>query len=68
MKQIVLVGNDREESTVLKHLRNSSKYKIKKAESLEIAEEIIGDLNPDFVLCSGKINIDEEGNYILEID
>lgn len=68
MKKIVLVGNDREESTVLKHLQSSSKYEIRKAKSLEKAEKIIGTLNPDFVLCSGKLNIDEEGNYVLEIN
>ena len=68
LKKIVLVGNGREESTVLKHLHNSSKYKIRKAKSLEKAEKIIENLNPDFVLCAGKINIDEEGNYVLQID
>ena len=68
MKKIVLVGNDKEESPVLKHLHNSSKYKIKKAKNLEKAEKLIENLNPDFVLCAGKINIDEEGNYVLEID
>jgi len=68
LKKIVLVGNEREESPLLKHLHNSSKYKIRKAKSLENAEKIIGTLNPDFVLCAGKININEEGNYFLEID
>ncbi len=68
MKKIVLVGNNKEESPLLKHLHNSSKYKIRKAKSLEKAEKIIENLNPDFVLCAGKINIDEEGNYVLQID
>ncbi len=68
LKEILLVGNDREESTVLKHLQNSSKFKIKRARTFKKAEKIIASLNPDFVLCAGKINIDEEGNYVLEID
>ena len=68
MKEIVLVGNDREESPVLKHLHNSSKFKVKKASTFKKAEKIIASLNPDFVLCAGRINIDEEGNYVLEID
>jgi DNA-binding response OmpR family regulator len=68
LKEIVLVGNDKEESIVLKHLHNSSKFKVKKARTLEKAEKIIASINPDFVLCAGKINIDEEGNYVLEID
>lgn len=68
MKEIVLLGNDQEESTVLKHLHNSSKYKVKRAQTLKKAEKIISSLNPDFVLCAGRINVDEEGKYILEIE
>lgn len=68
MKDILLVGNDSEETTVLKHLHNSTKYKVKKTKSLKEAEKIIGSLNPDFVLCAGRINIDKEGKYVLEID
>ena len=68
MKEIVLVGNDREESTILKYLHNSPKFKVRKARTLKKAEKIIASLNPDFVLCAGRINIDEEGNYVLEID
>ena len=68
LKEIVLVGADKEESPVLTYLHNPSKFKVKKARTLKKAAKIIASLNPDFVLCAGKINIDEEGNYVLEID
>ncbi len=67
LKEIVLLGNDNEESTILQHLCNSSKYKVKKAKTLKKAEKIIGSLNPDFVLCAGKISVDAEGNYFLDL-
>ncbi|MFQ5676008.1 MAG: hypothetical protein ACE5G1_08945 [bacterium] len=68
MKNIVLVGNDRNPSSVLKHIFSSSKYKIRKVKNFKNAEKIIGTLNPDFFLCAGKITVDKEGHYVLKID
>lgn len=68
LKEIVLVGNDSESSSVLKHIFNSSKYKIRKAKNFKKADKIISALNPDFVLCAGKITVDKEGQYVLKID
>lgn len=61
----MLLGNHLEES--LKFLLNATKYKIKQTNDLEEAAKAIVQLDPDFVLCSGKINIDAEGNYFIEI-
>lgn len=68
MKEIVFVGSDKEGSSILKLLHNSSKYKVKKAKNLKKAAQIIDSHNPDFVLCAGTIQVDKNGKYVLEID
>lgn len=65
MKEIVLLGTHLEKS--LKFLSNATKYKIKQTDDLEEAAKAIVQLDPDFVLCSGKINVDGDGNYFIEI-
>ena len=65
MKQILLIGNDSDGMSILKKL--NPKFKIKKTKNLKIVDEIISTSKPDFVLCAGKIKMNEEGRYYLEI-
>lgn len=51
--------------SILKKL--NPKFKIKKTKNLKIVDEIISTSKPDFVLCAGKIKMNEEGRYYLEI-
>jgi DNA-binding response OmpR family regulator len=67
VKEIVIVGNEDEKNTLLETLTKSPKYKVKKAKSWKEAQRLIKKLNPDFVLCLGKIDKNAEGKYFLEI-
>lgn len=67
MKDIVFLGNLDRENSILKKILNSTKYKVKKTQNVYEAEKLINRLNPDFVLCSGKIRINSEGKYFIEI-
>ena len=51
----------------MNYLTRSPKFKINTLDEIDAADRLINKKNPDFVLCSGRIRVDEEGNYYLEI-
>jgi len=65
LKEIFLVGNG--DSDMLKKLQNSPHFKIQKTQNPQKAEKLIKKCDPDFVLCSGTIQIDRDGNYYIEL-
>ncbi|RMF59340.1 MAG: hypothetical protein D6743_16485 [Calditrichaeota bacterium] len=66
MKDIIFLGKDTSDSFILKQLKESANYKVRKTSTLKEAQKAIATENPDFVLFSGKIKLDPEGNYVLE--
>jgi hypothetical protein len=66
LKEIILLGKARK-STFMDYITNSSKFKIRRLNKIEAANKVIDKTNPDFVLCSGRIRVDADGNYYLEI-
>ena len=66
MKEIILLGK-LQNTTFMNYLTRSPKFKINTLDEIDTADRVINKKNPDFVLCSGRIRIDEEGNYYLEI-
>jgi hypothetical protein len=67
LKEIVLLSDDNFDSTVLKSIKHSPNYNIKKTKNPEEIPKILQKLKPDFILFSGKIKINAEGKYYLEI-
>ncbi|MFQ5603661.1 MAG: hypothetical protein ACE5HS_10375 [bacterium] len=67
MKEILLVGNQSPENSILKYVTNPTKFKVKKTTNLQRAQKILEKTSPDFVLCLGKIKVTAQGKYFLEI-
>jgi len=68
VKQILLVGRANLTKSLLKLFQPSSKYKITETQNLETAEQMVASGDPDFVLCTGTIQINDEGKYFLDIN
>ncbi len=66
MKRIVLLGSDKNFGQRLKARINKKGYSVKQIENLEKLNSLLKTDSPEFVVCSGKIKIDPEGNYYLE--
>ena len=66
LKEIILLGKARK-STFMDYITNSCKFKIRRLKKIEEANKVIDKANPDFVLCSGRIKMDADGKYYLEI-
>jgi len=67
MKEILIVGSDEAIGLALTHRMKSRGYKIKKARNFLKAIKILKRSSPDFVLCAGRISVDKEGQYAIEL-
>ena len=67
MKRIVLLGKDKNFGQRLKAKIKKKGYSVKQIENLEKLNNLLKTVSPEYVVCSGKIKIDSEGNYYLEL-
>ncbi len=67
MKKILLLGQQKDLGKRLSQRMNLRGFSIKEMPNLKKALRSLKTSSPDFVLCTGKIQIDSEGNYYLEL-
>ena len=67
MKKILLLGKEKDLGDGLTRRMNAKGYSIREAKNLHKALRLLKRNAPDFVLCTGKIKIDSEGKYYLEM-
>ena len=67
MKKILLLGREKDLGDRLSQRMNARGYSIKHTVNPNKALRLIKGNSPDFVLCTGKIQQDSEGNYYLEM-
>ena len=67
MKQILLVGKTNFSKSLLKLIKQSSRFKITQTLNPKKAEKMLEEETPDYVLCTGTIQINSEGKYFLDI-
>jgi hypothetical protein len=67
MTEIILLGRDTG-SSPLKRIMKSPAYKITRTKNADDTQAAIDEINPDFVLCSGRIELTEHGKYVLVIN
>ena len=66
MKEIILVGKF-DGSALLQYVTHSSKYKVRTATDVQDMEKLLKQCDPDFVLCTGRIKQNPDGQYFLEL-
>jgi len=66
MKKILLLGHEKDLGDGLSQRINRRGYSIQQTMNLNKALRVLKFSSPDFVLCTGKIKIDSDGNYYLE--
>ena len=67
MTEIILLGKDTGPSQ-LQRIMRSPQYRITRTEDADATLAAIDELEPDFVLCSGRIELTEDGKYVLVIN
>jgi hypothetical protein len=67
VKEILLVGKTNFSKSLLKLITQSARFKITQTLSPKKAEEMLEEDTPDYVLCTGTIQINSEGKYFLDI-
>ena len=67
MKKILLLGHQKDLEEGLSQRLNMRGFSIKEMPNLKKALRSLKSSSPDFVLCTGKIQIDSDGNYYLEL-
>ncbi len=66
LKEIILLG-EYDGNSILRYVARSSKYRVRKAADFKAVEDLVKSCNPDFILCTGKIQMTPDGRYFLEI-
>lgn len=67
MKKVLLLGQKNDLGERLTRRMNCRGYSIKATDDLTKLKRILKTGSPDFVLCTGKIRINNEGQYYLEL-
>jgi len=66
MKKILLIGHEKDLGDKLSRRFYRKGYSIQQTLNLNKALRVLKFNTPDFVLCTGKIKMDSDGNYYLE--
>lgn len=67
MKKVLLLGREKDLGDGFSRRMNIRGYSIRETQNLMKALRIVKSNEPDFVLCTGKIQKDSEGNYYLDL-
>lgn len=67
MKKVLLLGREKDLGDGLSRRMSIRGYSIKETRNLFKAMRLIKLNKPDFVLCTGRIQQDSEGNYYLDL-
>ena len=67
MKKVLLLGREKDLGDGLSQRMNVRGYSIRETQNFMKALRIVKSNEPDFVLCTGKIQQDSEGNYYLDL-
>ncbi len=65
-KSILLLGPDGEENETLKALEENPEFRLTRTSNPGKAARLVKKLEPDFVLCFGRIVQTPDGNFVLE--
>ena len=65
-KSILLLGPEGEENETLKALEENPEFKLTRTSNPGKAARLVKKLEPDFVLCFGRIVQTPDGNFVLE--
>lgn len=66
MKRIVLLGSDEKLGRKLTNTISTKGFSVKKTNNISKLGQLLKRLRPEYLLCSGTIKVDSEGNYYLE--
>ena len=67
MNKILLFSDGNVEDTAIADLSKLSKFRIVKSNDPDQALKLIKRHSPDFVLCTGKIRQEKNGNFVLDL-
>ena len=67
MKKVLLLGSEKDLGEGLSQRMSVRGYSIKETQNFFKALQMVKSNEPDFVLCTGKIQKDSEGNYYLDL-
>lgn len=67
MKKIWLLGRREGLSTGLSRRMSMRGYSVRQIQDVKELKKLLRNNSPDFVLCTGRIQIDDNGNYYLEM-
>ena len=67
MKQILVVGDDSGDNAALTDISRQHEYLITRTRNMNKALRIMKKKTPDYVICVGKIQQNEDGRYFLDI-
>lgn len=67
MKNILLVGDYVDKNSALSEITKLHNYKIRKIKNMNKAIGVLKKYSPDFVICAGKIKLNANGKYVLEL-
>jgi len=68
VKEILLIGDDLKENSLIDDLINQGSYRIRRANSPLKALKLLKQNSPDFLMCTGKIRETIDGKYFLELE
>ena len=68
MKEILLIGDNAKESSVIDDLTNHGDFKIRRTDSPATALKLLKKISPDYLMCTGKIRVTIDGKYFLELE
>lgn len=68
MKEILLIGDTKKESSLIDDLTNDGEFKIRKANGLLKALKLLKKNSPDYLICTGKIMETIDGKFFLELE
>lgn len=66
MTNIILLGEHISDDSVLYKIKNSPKFNIQQIKPKNI-QKLKKEKNVDFVMCAGKIQVNSDGEYFIEL-
>ncbi len=67
MKKIWLIGQPESLNAGLSKRMSIRGYSIQRVHNFKEVKRLLQSGSPDFILCTGRIQIDENGDYYLEV-
>ena len=68
MKEILLIGDNHKDDSIMDDIINHGSFKIRKASSPLKALKLLKRTSPDYLVCTGKIRETIDGKYFVELE